>query len=311
MKELVLHFGVQRTGTTTIQSVLKKNKGILRSHGVLYPTLFDLPDHVKIPWWMKNNKISFSDVLRELDKKDESFIEKIVLSAEDFCMLEDFSFLREASDNYDLKIILYLKEQASWLESWYNQHIKWPWDSKFSGADSRFFIDNMSDFYWIDYYSTLSKIVNIVGKEKVIVNVVSKDRVKDTTRDFISHLGLDVERLHPYKHSNESLSAGSLEIVRRINLSGSSPAVRNRIITAVRSIDIGGDNGSKAVFSNGDLEKIYRYFEASNRMLAEEFFGGSEVFGSLRHRNEKPFKLSDEDVYTKYIPMVLKKVAEG
>lgn len=308
MKELVLHFGIHRTGTTTTQAVLKKNKGILRSHGVLYPSLFTLPDHVKIPWWIKNGKTTIDEVVASIQKQEEEFISKIVLSAEDFCMLDDFSFLDAFQEHYNVTIVLYLKEQSAWLESWYNQHVKWPWTRKFSSCEPSFFVDNISDFHWIDYQSLLGKITKHIEPSRLSVETVGSHGVLDTTAHIMEKIGLSVDRLHPYTHANESLTTGALEVIRRLDLMGVPAPARSKIITAVGDIDIPGDF-NKAVFTDNQRQDIYQGFLDSNNTVAREWFGRESLFGEFSPRNIEPLVLSDEEVYGKYIPELCKIIA--
>mgnify|MGYP003646304802 CR=1 FL=1 len=310
MKELILHFGIHRTGTTTTQAVLSRNKGILKSHGILYPNLFGLKDHVKIPWWLKNKKITPNDILQEIEKEDKEFIDKIVLSAEDFCILKDLSFLIDWKKKYDVKVVIYLKEQVAWLESWYNQHLKWPWDRKFSSSTVDFFVDNIDDFYWIDYHKTFSLIMQEIDAKRLYIKPVSDFGIKDTTRDFFDFLGLPVEKLHPFKNSNESLTKGQLEIIRRIDLYGMSPNSRTKVIDAVRGLKIRDDIHGKASFNNNHIERISYTYRKSNLCLYEQFFDGKDVLGTFPSRDFAPLELSDDEVYKKYLPQIIKSIAD-
>ena len=309
LKTIIFHFGVQRTGTTTLQSVLAKNKGILRSHGILYPDFLGQKNHVKMPWSLKNNKITSVEVVNEILKQDEDFVSKFVISAEDLCILTDFSFLKDFLDKFEVMIIVYLKEQSAWLESWYNQHIKWPWEEKYSSCSREYFLDHIHDFYWIDYVSFLDKIKKIIGDENLTVKINSSSLVKDTTKDFIEYIGLDASRLHPYSYTNESLTAGQLEVIRRVDLSGVKPAARIRILNAVKKMEIDGDIHGKSVFNNQQRLKIYQYFQDSNNMLFDKYFAGEKVFDDYYERNYEPLTVSDEIVSSKYLPKLCKLIA--
>lgn len=307
MKDLIIHFGIHRTGTTTTQAFLKKNKGILRSHGVLYPSLYGLPDHVKIPWWIQNKKISIDDLIDKIKSQDEEIIDKIIISAEDFCLLDDFSFLDEFKKHFNVKVVIYLKDQISWLESWYNQHIKWPWVKKFSACTPDYFIENLDDFPWIDYSILLSRLSTHLPAGDLSVKRVGKNGVLDTTSDFIQFLDMEVDRFHKYQHANESLSAISLEIVRRIDLYDMPPKSRTKILTAVRSID--NSDKSKYVFTYDQCCHIKDRYLKSNRQVASKYFNDGELFLDNPKRQE-PTKLSDNEVYTLYLPKLIKKLSE-
>lgn len=310
MKKLIFHCGVHRTGSTTIQSVMKKNKGILRSHGILYPSLFGLPNHVKIPWWIKNGKVTLEDLKNEILGQDEDVIDTIVISAEDFCILKNVDFLEYFSKYFDVHIALYLKEQSSWVESWYNQHIKWPWEGRFSSCDISYFMDSLDDFHWIDYNKTLDKFSSVVGVDNIYVKRLGSKGISDTVTDFIDFCGVDVKRLHPFKMANESLTAASLEVIRRLDLMDVNGGARHKIIKAVEALSIEGDRGDKYVLDNKQRKVIHEKFRESNKKVSEEYFDGSSLFGRFRNREVEPFKLSDEDVYKIYIPALSKKLAD-
>ncbi|MDO6815018.1 hypothetical protein [Cobetia amphilecti] len=310
MKKLFIHFGMQRTGTTTIQSMLTKNKGILRSHGILYPRLFNLDNHVKIPWWLLNNKITSNELLSEIKSSEEDITDTIVLSAEDFCLLNDLSFIQVLQEAYDVNIVLYLKEQSAWLESWYNQNIKWPWNSKFSSSTPEFFLNNISDFYWLDYYEMLKNILNVVGKDKIHLAINSKSGVIDTAEDFFNILGINTNRLHPYKIVNESLTASQLEVVRRIDLINVSGRSRTKILQAVKDLDLPGNNVGKKIFNQKQVDSITNKYLESNKMLSKVFFDKEYQFEVSDRTSFEPIRITSDDVYKKYIPALCKVLAD-
>ncbi len=55
-KELILHIGQSKTGTTTLQQTFKKNKGFLESQGILYPMQSSQYNHkLLVPLWSRSS----------------------------------------------------------------------------------------------------------------------------------------------------------------------------------------------------------------------------------------------------------------
>lgn len=312
MKAITFHFGVHRTGSTSIQAAMGNSRGILRSHGILYPKLFDENTHVSIPWKMKKGQISPERLLKELEKHDEDIIDQIVISAEDFCLMQDFSFLNVFAEKYQVNVVLYIKEQVSWLESWYNQHIKWPWDKKFSSSTPQHFIDNVGDFYWIKYSELIDKIVDeLGGTERLTINIAGKSEVSDTVSDFFSHIGVDLRWLNKWSDKNSSLSSMRLELVRRIDLFDLNGLARNKVLNAVKSIDLPEDNGSKLAFNAEQCEALARHFESDNEDVARRYFSRDKLFFSENYSERKVSYLRDEGKICHYLASIIKQVSSS
>lgn len=131
-------------------------------------------------------KISSHDLANEIISKDEDIINNIILSAEDFCLLENFDLIEllENKYGYNVNVVIYLKSQVDWLESWYNQHIKWPWMQEFSGATVNYFFNHINDFYWINYDKLLKRISKRVNRKSLYVNVMDRSGIQDVVGDF-------------------------------------------------------------------------------------------------------------------------------
>ena len=66
MKKAYLHIGVEKTGTTTIQSFLAKNREALRVEGYLYPIAPGPVNHVGLTIFAANNQTVVVDLLRSV-----------------------------------------------------------------------------------------------------------------------------------------------------------------------------------------------------------------------------------------------------
>ncbi len=309
--KLHIHFGIHRTGTTSIHKALSASAEILKSHGILYPDLGVGRRHVKLAWQIKSGKVSPDEVIERIQHECNELTELVVLSSEDFCLVDIESWLSLLGRNFDVTASVYLKRQDKWLESWYNQHIKWPWSKKFSSSTPDFFVENMKDFYWIDYEKLLGRIASIVPREKLYINVAGPEGVQDTVSDFLYHVGVDKRWLNPYQDRNASLTTARLDILRRIDIQPLGPKARQRVLAALSDLDVEEDDGRKVVFDNSKVDYILKKFSASNKKVAKKYFSRRELFDcqDLNGKRAFPAFVTDDKAYREYIPEILKSVS--
>ena len=193
--KLHIHFGIHRTGTTSIKRTLLNNLDTLNKYGYLIPKLGVERHHLKIAWHLINNKINGLDLLHIISDEIQDRTKCILLISEDFSQLRNNNWLKILSDNFELSASLYLKRQDLWLESFYNQNIKWPWDKNLSSCSPNKFLTLKNNYYWLDYFWLLSTIEKYINKEKIKVRVIESEKIKDVNKDFINLLGLNVNEL--------------------------------------------------------------------------------------------------------------------
>lgn len=313
-KCIYIHFGIHRTGTTLLQKVMRHNRLSLRQNGVLYPELGSNSDnHGHIAWGLLRNKIPPLYLIEKLQEEIDNSIEKIVLSHEDFCLIQNNDWLRELKKFYEIKAIVYLRRQDLWLNSWYNQHIKWPWDKKFSGCKPDFFLDHYKEFYWIDYRKLLDKLENVIEKDNIYVNVVDSLGINDTTTNFLEYVKIDCVIPEIWTDVNASISAAKLDILRRIDLFSlkDKNSAKMKILKKLEAMKIDEDDGSTMVFSSEQIQFILNEFEISNKQVAQDYFNRDELFSKNTPENTTPCLVPDFKAYRKYIPMLLKEVASA
>ncbi len=131
-KRLLLHIGTHKTGTTTLQSLLAKNRDRLADRGICYP----VTDRPPFPNPHKHNNL-----WRALDAGPDAFAaEKAVLlrefyasGAETLVMSEEhlschrlkaLAQMRAFADDFDVEVICFLRRQDYFIESWWSQRCK-------------------------------------------------------------------------------------------------------------------------------------------------------------------------------------------
>lgn len=162
---LIIHIGLHKTATTLIQLILNQNKEILLN---LYKINY-------IKWTIKTQNISEE----LLEKKLKNNIKIGYINLISFEGLIPFYWFYKSDDlfdsglqkiysisnknNYETSIILTLREQVSYIESYYIQQLRQNKKFKFNE-----FIKNNIDIYNLNYYDLINKIKKKFSNVKYI-----------------------------------------------------------------------------------------------------------------------------------------------
>lgn len=224
---LIIHAGVHRTGSTALQRSLAGNRTALALQGFAYP--FNKPNHQEIAWALHRRRMRGDDLVARLEPLSRSKAHTIILSAEDFSVHRNLDWIRAVSENYEVGCVLYLRRQDEWLMSWYNQHVKWPFDKWKSKLSPQEFLATIDEFHWIDYESLLDRWSGALGEDHVSIAVVDKTQVVDVVQHFCDRVGIDAATMRLDRgRSNDSLPVHILEIARHLGLFDLKP--RERVI---------------------------------------------------------------------------------
>lgn len=309
--KLLIHFGVHRTGTTFIQSNLAQNQRALKENGFLYPNIQHNASHVRLPTLLKSNTLTPTDVIAEIEDQITPAIHTVILSSENFCYPQCHEALKQISEGFELYAMVYLRRQDLWLESWYNQHVKWPWSGQFSGSSFADFLRRIDDFQWIDYRKLLNSVEQLVPRDRIHVKDLDEHGLQNSFEDFLQYCGIRSSWLNICEKSrNCSLSSAKIDILRRIDIFGLQPAARQRIIRALGKIEIEEDNGKGTLLTDRQRKIIIKKFSKSNQHVAQQHFGRKRLFSDYVANSRHPAFVGDSIAYRKYIPELLKRVAE-
>ncbi|MBR2547099.1 MAG: hypothetical protein IKF07_02760 [Eubacterium sp.] len=238
MNTLYLHIGTQKTATTTLQHFLTENDEVLKTKGYTYPMF----PEIFYPYWDNTrnglflghpyfNKHNVRNREKEKDfyNKGMARLHEIfrsypnVILSEERLWLELFydkaALMKQLIDDgreygYQIKLIVYLRRQDVFAESYWNQQIK---STITETRDVAQFID---EFEHINYYYVLKVITDVAGVENLDV-VRFDDAVKGDgiIADFMRRIGLELtdEYTITQEATNSRLSGNTAEIKRIIN----------------------------------------------------------------------------------------------
>lgn len=180
MKNLVLHIGTSKTGSSALQSYCAGNSEALRSSDILYFASGRLAEngiaHAHLGFSMLNRypgwanpegKPDLSSTLAQMRAElHQSTSSNFVCSSETLSVVDDQAKLEQLRDTFvglaRIKVIVYLRRPDSWLQSWYLQTVKnHPFNTR-SLAESI----NIEPYRFFD---TLDLYARVFGAENLVV----------------------------------------------------------------------------------------------------------------------------------------------
>ncbi|MFO7855489.1 MAG: hypothetical protein R6V44_09790 [Paracoccaceae bacterium] len=287
---LLLHAGMHRTGSTDLQIFLERNRAALAAAGVVYPG--ERRDHQDLAWALFRGDATGDDVAALLARRGGA---TTVLSGEDFFIHRDLGWLKAVRGRAEVRVRIYLRRQDEWLNSWYNQHVKWPFDRRKSRMSPTRFLAAIDDFHWLDFEATLARWADALGEEAVEIAPVERGfaaegQVADVIGDFVARLGLDgggFER--PATRHNDSMPVHCLELARHMGLFEMGPKARMRVNDALRKGLAHHATAARTVFSPDQRNAVLDRFEAGNRAAARRFLGREALFLAPRPGPDEPW----------------------
>lgn len=226
MRDLILHIGRHKSGTSSLQRFLVDNYKVLLEHGWLYPKhgRGDSIAHHSIATYFNPNqfeKLSPSSQLAiqeqvSLFRKEISQHDKVIISSENFQNINPKNIKKEL-ENINLTVVIYLREIISYFLSSYSQAIK---ANKLNMEPDTF----LKKRFRANYYSHIKSWKDNFPNAKIVVSLFDKKTLhnEDIRQDFLHNTSLENElsdtRLE-YKNydSNPSISGELLAFKRELN----------------------------------------------------------------------------------------------
>ncbi len=302
MNTLYLHIGTTKTGTTSIQKFCLDNIDVLEKKGYTYPQFpYQYKDvtqrrnaHFLIAEDYKNRQGRFREgmnIIKNLFQKHPN----VVLSDEGIWsdiyrkFMNDFwqaLQLESKEGGFQIKIIVYLRRQDTYLMSGWNQGIK-SGITKDCGCAWEDYIGSRLKFSKLNYGTNLTKLASKIGKENLVVRRFEPKRFYRGSiyADFLQTIGLELTdeyRIEQFE-SNEKLGGNTHEIQRIINNLTTDRTYHSFFRRALLSFsDVSAREYPSEMFSAEEAASFMEKFREENRKAAEEFFGGEELFDLSR-----------------------------
>jgi len=299
----IIHIGVAKTATTTLQDILVQNRDILTENGIFYSIAGGKKNHIKITNYALNDRAISArrrrdgmndsanlNRFREQLKKNVSReltslppqVHSVIFSDEylsRFTRKAELLRLKELFEPYfdQFSIIVYFRRQDTLLRSWYGTNIKTGSDSPriFPNGDSKALRRSCERF---NYKRIADLWCEVFGVENFIPKVFEKKRFAggDIVKDFFESLSLDFPTIElSRKDLNTSFSAEAQEILRLMNVHLAGDPKKSGPIGRLFQECFPGVGKEP---SRQSAIEFMHHFEESNHYIAETFFGREHLF---------------------------------
>lgn len=298
-RRLILHIGLQKTGTSSIQVMLAGSGEYLSGQGFFFPQLPRTEQRPSQVWLspFRHNIIAgtyadYKSAFENLTPEEAvTFWDSLysdgrtpILSAEDVSRQQNFRLFADVLPNFNLEVVMYLRRQDLFIESLYNQRNKIlisRGDPKFLSSD---FLTEQDAFTFIkqekyipvlNFSKTLERIKTQLSPQKIHVRVFDRTLLKggDVCADFASIFDWDVNALfHPGREANGSISTAVLDKLKSVFLEQGQEAARAEIAAVNKAREQGKDlAGSYRVFCDQTRRNILRQYSEINKELYEVY----------------------------------------
>lgn len=223
MKEIILHVGMHKTGSSSIQNALNGyDDGVTRyadlgyvNHSIPFYTAFS-GDHHNYHIW-KSAGLSVSGIekkkiecLEAIEKSlDDLCRERIIFSGEDISLIPEKGVVDIANvfkkSCAKISVIGYFRDPSSFVESNWQENIKHG-------------INNLN-LRGPSYRARFEKFIRLFGAENVCLRYFKNGQFVggDAVSDFCAVASLDLQKLAPQKFANESLSTEAVKCIYILN----------------------------------------------------------------------------------------------
>lgn len=277
MTNVFIHVGTHKTGTTTIQHALREASRVGGSNGWHYA---GTPRAAK---GFMRSSIHDAECVRSFREEFLQGIQRagggksIIFSSEALSGRPGTgyqnanavaSMLREATADYDVKIIIYLRRQDDFVESMYTQSIH--------QGESVAFEDFLAGFDApgaLMYSLFINNFIEHFGRDNIIVRSYHTAAWKGLLEDFGDLVGATGLSKVDHERKNPSYSSHALEIAKKSNLDLDAGQKR-QLRDALQKVMYKNKGERFSLFSNAGREAFLERFAADNHWVAEQYLLG-------------------------------------
>ena len=294
MKQLVLHVGSHKTGTTTLQKFMVENAQAFEEKGLyvpITPSKYPLTNKNRTACFLKYlvrgnlGYPTWNDDVKDLVEKDREVVMRAI-EEHDAIYLSDeriwfdgaqneryWGELKSAAEGLGIdsfKVVVYLRRQDEFLVSLWAQLAKK--NMAFSLND---YLMKPRNEKAVDYLANLRVMEQAFGRDNMIVRVYDRATLinGDICCDFCDAIGIEwSEQFKPVVSQNPSLSTSMAEIMRIAN---STPSYRKTdgFLTRMAQRTSSSKGKSLSAVSASELNSVLESFAEDNAVIAKEYLG--------------------------------------
>lgn len=235
----ILHIGLNKTGTSSLQDYLHANRKRLNQEGILYPDTglgtrfeghglhYQFTKHLRDP----------GEVSLLADKLEKEIAEKapdtVVVSNEHFSHVKDVQAVARIFKRFSPKILLYLRRHDHWLFSVFAQAAKVVDQPALPYGFQGFVQMQQRSVAAYDFRALTDRWADEFGAENMIVRPYGPGQVKDTIDDVLKIIGKEyVSEVAPRIRERRNISPSAAQIVasQAVKRSEMNARTRDKIV---------------------------------------------------------------------------------
>lgn len=310
MTKLILHIGLQKTGTTFLQQNFTARAGRLRKVGVHYlspqgnlPTQKESPAHHWIVAAIRNMRntyipdVPFSFLptyvtnLREKIERDDYPL--ALMSSENFSRMDDeeVAELRRLFDGIDTEIVVYLRRQDLWIDSWYAQTVK---VGGRRGLEET--IEESRDF--LDYRNLLNRWGAHFGQDRIKIGIYEKlDTPHALWSDFFRLIGSEAAESIDLQVESANVTLAP-QLTKFIEVAQKTTGYNPTLRRFLENVNSQFEHVNTLKFMAKDrAEALLRDYDEANTEIARRYFGRDTLFADTEiHGSDHVYGLTIEDL---------------
>ena len=286
--EVVLHIGMNKTGTTALQSYLLSVSSELAKHGIVYPrTGLMGAAHYGVSASLgfcnagapSEWKAPLKKLRQGLESEINSHTQQVILSSEDFLLNKPFEPLKDFLQGYPVKVIVYLRRHDYWWLSGYAQAVKMkylpPWPR---GPYGFINFQRKKNPRYGDYRYLVDRWANAFGAENIIVRPYEKEQNQPTLAcDFLSALGHQdlLPLLSPMQHrDNVALPVRAIQLLDIFQRVETDETTRHALLALAKQSPPGNTNPSVMNMVKPEFRaQLVEEHEEAYRYIARQYLG--------------------------------------
>ncbi|MCP4474281.1 MAG: hypothetical protein GY821_06895, partial [Gammaproteobacteria bacterium] len=310
-KQLYIHIGTHKTGTTAIQKFLSANSDYLLKHGVLYP------DFCRQEYKHNHLVYRYSEALnravkRNFDEKEivalkkefdneieKSGARKIILSSEELFEplgKQQWQFIRTLCSHYEVFMVVYFRRQDELIISCYNQAVRFISDVKLPllSVLEQGYLKELLD----NYERVLSVWSEIVGDDHITVVPYEGEIKNNAITHFLECVGIDnyAEMSKLGERENSNMPYTLVKLKRLINNATEEvlPYGMMDFTSLVKGLNTLRASDGRKVSNPSSLSpqkrrEIIAQYEVVNKRIAQRYLGREKLFEAPLPCDNEPF----------------------
>lgn len=270
--KIILHIGIPKTGTSSLQKYLSKNKEFLLSQGFIYEPEV-LSGGINYNRFMVNFVEDSDSAMKRLLNRLH-FYEKhkkykyYIISSEECGIRFKQSHIEKFYNylkKYDIEIVMYIRRQDDLIESLYGEFLK-------CGE-----VINMQKFIELYNYDYKEMVTQWQRDERYNIHVIRYD-AKKTIKNFCDIYNINVDENCDSERLNITPSANYMELITLILNNTDFKFSYCDIVSFIRGLQF---PRSYRMLSLDERKAIMNSREASNMAISKQFFNGEPLFKQL------------------------------